>query len=431
MLDFMPVLLSDQPADKQWGRNPVLSFRAEQAWIHTGDERLRRIQMAARRLAAMQLPGVSMVGDGWDLASQWAFAQGFANAKNLGDVRYSPLNAHDDAELAHRLKVSRFVRDLVNETPENLPPLELCERVISFLETIAPGQIKANIIQGETLKEHGWVGIYEVGRGSTRPPAMLQLEYCPKGCEQQPMAAALIGKGITFDSGGYSMKASESMLAMKTDMGGAATVSGALALAILRGLKKRVALILCCAENLVSGHAYKLGDILKYKNGVSVEIVNTDAEGRLVLADGLLYAGELGVQKVFDAATLTGAAVTALGTDYNAVFALDRAMAQRYLSYAEAQGEPHWPLPLEKFHQNNCPSPYADTANSRPVKGGGPGGASNAAGFLSRFVSNGGQGWIHVDLAAAAHNNDNGLWGAGGTSLGVLTMAHALIAELG
>ena len=431
MTELLQVRLSPETATSQWGRNPVLSFAAETALVHAGngDEPLRRIQQAGRRLGGMSLPGVQLVGDGWSLATQWAFAQGFDNAKHSSELRTAALPAAEQAELDARLKVSRFVRDLVNETPENLSPVALCERVIAFLQQLAPGAIKANIIRGEALRETGWVGIYEVGRGSTRPPAMLQLEFCPAGQEQAPVAAALVGKGITFDSGGYSMKASESMLTMKTDMGGAATVAGALALAILRGLNKRVALILCCAENLVSGHAYKLGDILKYKNGVSVEIVNTDAEGRLVLADGLLYAGELGAPLIINAATLTGAAVTALGTDYNAVFALDEPLRQRYLGYAAQENELHWPLPLAKWHQNNCPSPYADTANSKPVKGGGPGGASNAAGFLSRFVPRNGQGWLHLDLAAAAQNNDTGLWAAGGTAVGVLTLARALVTE--
>ncbi|MFN4292251.1 MAG: aminopeptidase PepB [Permianibacter sp.] len=433
MTELLQVRLSPESATSQWGRNPVLSFAGETALVHAGngDEPLRRIQQAGRRLGGMSLPGVELFGEGWNLAAQWAFAQGFDNAKHSSELRTAALPAAEQAELDARLNVSRFVRDLVNETPENLPPVVLCERVVSFLEALAPGAIRARIVKGDALREAGWVGIYEVGRGSTRPPAMLQLEFCPAGQEQTPVAAALVGKGITFDSGGYSMKASEAMLTMKTDMGGAATVAGALALAILRGLNKRVALILCCAENLVSGHAYKLGDILKYKNGVSVEIVNTDAEGRLVLADGLLYAGELGAPLIIDAATLTGAAVTALGTDYNAVFALDEPLRQRYLGYAAQENELHWPLPLAKWHQNNCPSPYADTANSKPVKGGGPGGASNAAGFLSRFVPRGGQGWLHLDLAAAAQNNDTGLWAAGGTAVGVLTLARALLAETG
>lgn len=431
MTEVLLVRLSTEAAAAHWGKAPVLSFAANEALIHagSGDDRLRRIQQAGRRLGSMNLPGVQLTGDGWTLTTQWAFAQGFDNARHSSELRPVALSDAEQAEFDARLKVSHFVRDLINETPEQLAPVTLCERVIAFLEALAPGAIRARIVSGDALRAAGWVGIYEVGRGSDRPPAMLQLEFCPPGAEQQPVAAALVGKGITFDSGGYSLKASEGMLAMKTDMGGAATVAGALALAILRGLSKRTALILCCAENLVSGHAYKLGDILTYKNGVSVEIVNTDAEGRLVLADGLLYAGELGASLIVDAATLTGAAVTALGTDYNAVFALDDSLRNRYLGYAEQENELHWPLPLARWHQGNCPSPYADTANSKPVKGGGPGGASNAAGFLSRFVPHNGAGWLHVDLAAAAQSNDTSLWPAGGTGVGVLTLARALLAE--
>ena len=310
MTELLQARLTADAAASAWGKQPLLSFTGSEALIHTGtgDDLLRRVQQAGRRLGSMSLAGVQLSGAGWTLAAQWAFAQGFDNAKHSSALRLAELAPSERAELDARLKVARFVRDLINETPENLPPVTLCERVIAFLEQLAPGAIKARIIQGDGLREAGWVGIHEVGRGSVRPGAMLQLEYCPAGSDpgskQQPIAAALVGKGITFDSGGYSLKASESMLTMKIDMGGAATVAGALALAILRGLNKRVALILCCAENLVSGHAYKLGDILKYKNGVSVEIVNTDAEGRLVLADGLIYAAELGAPLIIDAANV-------------------------------------------------------------------------------------------------------------------------------
>jgi PepB aminopeptidase len=219
------------------------------------------------------------------------------------------------------------------------------------------------------------------------------------------------------------------MVTMKCDMGGAATVTAALALAILQGLNKRVQLILCCAENLISGGAFKLGDILTYKNGVTVEIVNTDAEGRLVLADGLQKAAEASPQLIINAATLTGAAVNALGTEYNAVFALDKALAQRVLGYAEQVQEGAWQLPLEKWHQGQCPSAYADTANSRPIKGGGTGGASNAAGFLSRFVPNDGKGWVHLDLAAAFQGSATGFWSAGATGVGIRLVAQTLIKE--
>jgi len=236
-----------------------------------------------------------------------------------------------------------------------------------------------------------------------------------------------VGKGITFDSGGYSIKQSAGMVHMKADMGGAATVTAGLALAILRGLDKPVHLYLCCAENLISGHAYKLGDIISYPNGVTVEIHNTDAEGRLVLADGLLMAGQTGAPLIIDAATLTGAAVTAVGEDYNAVFALDEDERNDYLNVAQSENERHWPLPLESFHAAKCPSNFADTANSRAVKGGGPGGASNAAGFLSRFVPNDGKGWVHVDLAGAYNDSPTAYFSAGGTGHGFRTIAGKLL----
>ena len=142
---------------------------------------------------------------------------------------------------------------------------------------------------------------------------------------------------------------------MKCDMGGAATVTAGLALAINRGIEKRIKLFLCCAENLISGHAYKLGDILTYKNGTTVEIVNTDAEGRLVLADGLMAAGESGAPLIIDAATLTGAALVAVGQEYNALFALDKELVREVEDFASQEMEAAWPLPLEKWHQRKLP----------------------------------------------------------------------------
>ncbi len=424
----LSVRLSSSPAAAHWGKNPVLSYTESGATLHlNGDDRLRRIQQGGRRLAAMGVQAVQLEGEGWDLAGQWAFAQGFTTARQPLAIAWAPLPDAELTELLARVRVSHWVREQINRCPEDLSPVALCENAAAFISELAPGQISYRILKGEELEREGWVGVWHVGRGSDRPPAMLQLDFNPQGDSAAPVKAALVGKGITFDSGGYSMKASEAMLGMKADMGGAATVTGGLALAILRGLKQRVSLILCCAENLVSGHAYKLGDILRYKNGVSVEIVNTDAEGRLVLADGLQYAASLNPELIIDAATLTGAAVTALGTDYHAVFALDTTLRSRYLALADAENEPHWPLPLARWHQNNAPSAYADTANSRPVKGGGPGGASNAAGFLSRFVPNEGKGWLHLDLAAADQGSDGALWSAGATGLGIRTLARLLV----
>ncbi len=419
--------ISNEQAAGHWGDKALLSYNEEGARVHlTGEDDLLRLQTAGRRLAASGIEHMELVGDGWSLENQWAVAQGAYDPKGVCHVKFADLPENEQWQLGHRLRVSHWLRGLVNQTPEELSPVVLAEEAARFIESFAKDHVSYEIIKGDDLDKAGLVGIHGVGRGSVRPPALLKLDFTPDGWGDKAPAAALVGKGITFDSGGYSIKPSAGMVSMKADMGGAATVAGALALAISEGLDKRVQLFLCCAENLISGHAYKLGDILTYKNGTSVEIQNTDTEGRLVLADGLLLAGESGAPLIIDAATLTGAAVTAVGEDYNAVFSLDADLQDKFLKFAEQEQENHWPLPLRPFHANKCPSNYADTANSRPVKGGGAGGASNAAGFLSRFVPNQGKGWLHVDLASAFRDSAGPVWSAGGTGHGFRTIARAI-----
>jgi PepB aminopeptidase len=420
------VYRSDAVAPAEFGAQNVLSFDAARGIVHTpgGLDPLRCVQQAARRLAGLGLSEIALLGSGWDFDAQWAFAQGFASAKRLGGVQFC---GPESAQLDCLQKHVHWLKTQTNATPEALAPLQLAELAEQHIRSVAPaGSVSAQIISGSALADAGYVGIHGVGRGSNRPPALLSLDFNPTADAAAPVSVALVGKGITFDSGGYSIKESVGMLTMKCDMGGAALVSAALAHAIESGLRRRVKLFLCCAENLISGHAYKLGDVLSYRNGVSVEVVNTDAEGRLVLADGLLDAQSSNPGLIINAATLTGAAVTALGADYHALFAFDSALAQWYLQISEQQREPHWRLPLAPFHRSKCPSPYADTANSRPMKGGGPGGASNAAGFLSRFVQEQ-QPWIHLDLAAAFADSDTALFAAGATGLGLRTLSAALL----
>lgn len=429
MSDLIQIRLNSAAAEAKWGKNVVLTPDTAGYQLHVNAADLRAVQKAGRQLDALGIQQIQLAGEGWTVDSQWALYQGFCTAKKLGAIGWTG-TAADQLQLQQLHSTFSWAKAIINQTPEDLSPVALAEHAAAFVQTVAPaGTVSTEIISGSALLEQGWVGIHAVGRGSERDPAMLVLDYNPTGKADAPVFAALVGKGITFDSGGYSIKASEGMVTMKCDMGGAATVTAALALAILQGLNKRVQLILCCAENLISGRAFKLGDILTYKNGVTVEIVNTDAEGRLVLADGLQKAAEAEPQLIIDAATLTGAAMNALGTEYNAVFALDKALAQRVLGYAEQVQEGAWQLPLEKWHQSQCPSAYADTANSRPVKGGGTGGASNAAGFLSRFVPHDGKGWVHLDLAAAFHNSANSFWAAGATGMGIRLVAHTLINE--
>ncbi len=428
-MSHLLVELCFDSADSHWGENALLSFTGNTAKIHLDQDdsatnQYRAIQMAARKLDTMNLQGVRLSGE-WHKEQQWAFAYSFTRARNPVPLEW--LDNDDKQELVNRFSALVFTRDLVNATPEDLAPVDLANRVSDWLSGLGGDNVSVRQCVGEDLEKAGWIGIYNVGRGSVRPPVLLELDYNPSGNNQEPVAAALVGKGITFDSGGYSIKSSEGMLDMKCDMGGAATVAGALGLAIMSGLNKRVKLFLCCAENLISGHAYKLGDVLTYKNGVTVEIVNTDAEGRLVLADGLIAAGETGAELTINAATLTGAAVAATGGDYNALFGLDKAAQERFIEQSEQENELVWPLPLEKWHQDKCSSSFADTANSRAQKGGGAGGASNAAGFLSRFVANEGKGWIHVDLAAAYNHSATNLLPAGGSGQGIRGIARALL----
>ena len=424
------VQLTESKGSPAWKPSAILNTADNGATITIGAneaENLRQIQKAGRQLDNLGLKQVDLLGENWSLERQWAFHKGFMDTRSTNQVNWANHDAEALARLQQLADVSNWTRELINLPPNAIYPESLAQRVIEKLSAVAGDAINATIIKGDELLEQGWIGIHSVGRASQKAPVMLVLDYNPSGDASAPTAAALVGKGITFDSGGYSIKSSEGMLAMKCDMGGAATVAGAMALAIQAGLQKRVQLILCCAENLIDGSAYKLGDILTYKNGLTVEIVNTDAEGRLVLADGLLKAGEIGAELIIDAATLTGAAQVAVGNEYNALFSVDDELATQSLQFAAEHNELLWRLPLQNWHKKNCPSAFADTANSRPQKGGGAGGASNAAGFLLNFAPRDGQGWLHFDIAAAYHNQANAMYAAGATAHGIRTIAQHLL----
>jgi PepB aminopeptidase len=426
MSAIMKIMLSDHAADAQWGEKALISFNQSGTAIHIeGSEAdcLRLIQRAGRRLDSQGIKQVALVGSDWDLERRYAFYQGFYNPRAGQSLYLGDMAAAEQRQLDALLEVTRWVRQITNATPEELYPQSLAEQAASFIGQQAPEATSFEIISGEALLEQGHVGIYQVGRGSERAPALLMLDYNPSGDPLAPVAACLVGKGITFDSGGYSIKGSDNMLPMKSDMGGAAMVSGALALAIRQGLKQRVKLFLCCAENLVSGNAFKLGDILTYRNGVSVEILNTDAEGRLVLADGLLCAVETGTRHILDAATLTGAAKMALGRDYHAVLSLNEMRSLQLCRWASEEQEKSWPLPLESWHLGQLSSSFAELGNVASAEG--TAGATTAAAFLSRFVTPG-LDWVHMDLSASYQKNGNDLWAAGAKGHGVRTIARWL-----
>lgn len=422
----MTITLSSQAADARWGEKALLSSNESGMTIHlTGADALMSIQRAGRKLDGQGIRHVALSGEGWDLEKCWAFWQGFRSPKGQRQVEWPTLSEADQAEFDRRLKIVDWVRDTINLPAEDLSPEQLAHSAIDLISEVGGDAVSYRIIKGEDLREQGYAGIHTVGRGSTRPPVLLTLDFNPGGDDSTPVYACLVGKGITFDTGGYSLKQSAFMDSMKSDMGGAATVTGALALAIARGLDKRVKLFLCCADNMVSGNAFRLGDIIRYRNGKSVEVMNTDAEGRLVLADGLIDASEQRPQLLIDAATLTGAAKTALGNDYHALFTFDDVLAESLLGSATSENEAFWRLPLAEFHRNHLPSNFADLNNIASAAH--AAGASSAAAFLSWFVSNYQQGWLHIDCSATYRKSAVDQWSAGATGLGVRTIANLLL----
>ncbi len=262
-----------------------------------------------------------------------------------------------------------------------------------------------------------------MGRGSARPPVVAVLHWSgagPKGDDSAPLVS-LCGKGVVFDSGGLDLKPSAAMLRMKKDMGGAALMLGLARLVMERGLPVRLALRIGCVENLAGAHAMRPLDVLNTRQGISVEVGNTDAEGRLVLADLLADAAEEKPAILFDAATLTGAARVALGPDLPALFTTDDALAARLLAAGETAHDPLWRLPLWNGYESWLASPVADTSTvgSKPMAG-----AIVAALFLRRFVPSG-VAWAHIDTYAW---NDSARPGRpeGGEAIGLRALLEAL-----
>lgn len=427
----MLIHLSTQPASNVWGKNALLSFSNDEGTIHfmqNSDRTL--IQKAARKLRNQGIKEVELTGERWDLENCWAFYQGFYSAKQEYTIEFPHLDDDPQAELLARIQCGDFVREIINLPSDVITPQKLAERAAQFINEIAAEYADENavsfkILSGEELLQNGYQGIWHVGKGSANKPAMLQLDFNPSQDSNAPVLACLVGKGITFDSGGYSLKPSDAMSTMRTDMGGAALLTGALGMAIAGGLKQRVKLYLCCAENMVSSNALKLGDILTYRNGVTAEILNTDAEGRLVLADGLIEADQQNPQFIIDCATLTGAAKIAVGNDYHSVLSMDNNLVKHLFKAAQIANEPFWRLPFEEFHRSQIQSQFAQIANTGTVPVGA--GASTATAFLSYFVKDYQKNWLHIDCSATYRKSASDLWATGATGIGVQTLAHFLL----
>jgi leucyl aminopeptidase len=287
-------------------------------------------------------------------------------------------------------------RDLAN-TPSNLKSPESI--VATAHELGDSAGLRVDVIAGDALVERGFGGLVAVGAGSSRPPALVVLEHA--GAKRAPHVV-LVGKGITFDSGGLSLKPADAMTLMKTDMAGAAAVLGAMS--ALRSLRvpTRVTALLALAENMPSGSSYRPGDVIEHFGGRTSEVVNTDAEGRLVLADALAYAdAELDPDVVIDIATLTGAASVGLGRVHAAVFSPDDRLRRDLVAAGDAAGDPAWPMPLVEEYRDWLASPIADARHVEGTKVGG--GAITAALFLQPFA--GDRRWAHLDIAGPGRSD--------------------------
>jgi leucyl aminopeptidase len=320
------------------------------------------------------------------------------------------LGAEEVLERARKVAEGVYLaRDLVNEPPNLLTPEALAERA---LELRALG-VEVEVLDEEAIASLGMGAFLAVAQGSANPPRFIRLRYAPPGARAR---LDLVGKGLTFDSGGYSLKPTESMTTMKGDMAGAAAVLGAMKSAALLGLPVEIRGYIAACENMISGRAYRVGDVLKTLSGKTVEVMNTDAEGRLTLADALFYAEREGAECILELSTLTGAAVVALGEEVAALFATEPAWGSLVQEAAHRAGEKVWPMPLEKAYREKLKSPVADLKNV----GDRSGGAITAALFLSEFVR---VPLAHLDIAGPAFaKKGHALGPEGGTGFGVRTI---------
>jgi len=310
-----------------------------------------------------------------------------------------------------------WARDLENEPGGSLTPAVLAKRAA---EEGARAGFEVTVWDEKDIRKAKLGGLLGVNRGSEQPARFLRLEYAPKGARG---TVALVGKGITFDSGGLSLKPSDGMIGMKGDMGGAAAVLGAFRAIATLGAKARVLGFLPITDNMTGGDATRVGDVLTIRNGKTVEVLNTDAEGRLILADGLSLASEEAPDAIVDLATLTGACMVALGDRIAGLMGNHQGWMDQVRAAADAAGEPVWPLPLPTYLRKQLDSDLADLKNITSNR---YGGALAAGVFLQEFVADG-IPWAHLDIAGPADSSDvEGELVKGGTGFGVRTLVELL-----
>ena len=289
-------------------------------------------------------------------------------------------------------KISNIVKDLVNEQAEVLNPKELADRATKLGKKFG---FDVEILDEKKAQKLGMNAYLSVARAAYHRPNVIVMRY--KGDGKSKYTYGLVGKGLTYDTGGLSLKPTDSMLTMRCDMGGAATMIGTMCAVAKMKIKKNVTCVVAACENSIGPNAYRPGDILTAMNGKTIEVTNTDAEGRLTLADALTYiVRKEKVNEVIDAATLTGAVMVALGEDVTGVFTNDDKMARRVIDASENWNEYFWQMPMFDIYKKNLKSPYADMQNTGVRWGG----STNAAKFLEEFVDD--TKWVHLDIAGTA-----------------------------
>lgn len=350
-----------------------------------------------------------------------------ANGRDVESVQFLDAEiSRLDAERALRraAAVTRGVtlaRDLGNEPASTLTPEEFASRARTVAEETG---LEIEILGPTELAEIGAAATLAVGGGSANTPRLIRLRYQPAEGSAGSNVVGLVGKAITFDTGGYSIKPYEGMLEMKGDMSGGAAVLGTMS--ALRELEcaTPVEATICAAENMISGTAFRPGDVIRGMNGVTMEVLSTDAEGRLVLADGLVDTARRGATELIDLATLTGAAIVALGDGTSALFATDDTLADGLLAAAEHTGERMWRMPLIDELEQKIEGDIADIKNT----GGRAGGAITAALFLKHFSE--GLPWAHLDIAGPARQEKPSAIGPkGATGVGVQTLLRYLTSD--
>jgi leucyl aminopeptidase len=372
------------------------------------------IGAAIRGLTGFETVAVALPAapEAWQAAAEGAALGGyrFAGYKSQpAPARAARVVVHApdaDADGIRRATVAAsavaLVKDLSATPADRLGPDDLARRAA---EEVAGLPVEVEVLDEVALAEGGYGGILGVGRGSDRPPRLVRLDYAPEGAARH---VAVVGKGITFDTGGLSLKPAASMVGMKYDMCGAAVALSVVRASAELELPVRVTAWLCIADNMPSGRATRPGDVLELLGGTTVEVLNTDAEGRLVLGDGLVAASREHPDLLVDVATLTGAISVALGTRYAGVMGEDEAVAE-YLDAAARTDEDAWRLPLPASMEDELDSPIADLVNA---KVGDPSGGSLFAGlFLRRFVGRVSDAddapripWVHLDIAGVGWN---------------------------